>query len=59
MDALGAKMMDVLNKYASGNGCVLVIDVSSPTTPVLFAANSIDITASLVGLYDNNPQTTK
>lgn len=54
MDELGGKMMAVLNKYASDNGYVLVIDVSNPQTPVLFASNTIDITRDVIGLYDKN-----
>jgi len=52
MDELGGKLMAVLNKYASDNGYVLVIDVSNPQTPVLFASNTIDITRDVIGLYD-------
>jgi outer membrane protein len=54
MDELGGKMMAVLNKYASDNGYVLVIDVSNPQTPVLFASNTIDITREVIALYDKN-----
>jgi len=54
MDELGGKMMAVLNKYASDNGYVLVIDVSNPQTPVLFASNTIDITRDVISLYDKN-----
>ena len=54
MDELGGKMMAVLNKYASDNGYVLVIDVSNPQTPVLFASNTIDITRDVIGLYDKS-----
>ena len=54
MDELGGKMMAVLNKYASDNGYVLVIDVSNPQTPVLFASNTIDITRDIIALYDKN-----
>ena len=54
MDELGGKMMAVLNKYATDNGYVLVIDVSNPQTPVLFASNTIDITRDVIGLYDKN-----
>jgi outer membrane protein len=53
-DELGGKMMAVLNKYATDNGYVLVIDVSNPQTPVLFASNTIDITRDIIGLYDKN-----
>jgi len=54
MDELGGKMMAVLNKYAADNGYVLVIDVSNPQTPVLFASNTIDITRDVIALYDKN-----
>jgi len=54
MDELGGKMMAVLNSYAQQNGYVLVIDVSNPQTPVLFASNTIDITRDVIGLYDKN-----
>jgi outer membrane protein len=57
MDELGGKMMAVLNKYAQDNGFVLVIDVSNPQTPVLFASNTIDITRDVIGLYDKNAGT--
>lgn len=54
MDELGGKMMAVLNKYAADNGYLLVIDVSNPQSPVLFASNTIDITREVIGLYDKN-----
>ncbi|MGI8990869.1 MAG: OmpH family outer membrane protein [Bryobacteraceae bacterium] len=52
MSDLGGKMMAVLNKYATDNGYVLVLDVSSQQTPVLYASNTIDITREIIGLYD-------
>jgi outer membrane protein len=52
MQTLGPKMMDVLNRYATERGFALVLDLSSPQTPVLYASNSIDITGDIVELYD-------
>jgi outer membrane protein len=49
---LGGRMMAVIDKYAKDNGFVLILDVSSPQTPVLFASNSIEITKDIVDLYD-------
>lgn len=49
---LGQKVMAVIDKYARDNGYALVLDVSNPQTPVLFAANSIDITKDIIDLYD-------
>jgi outer membrane protein len=57
---LGGRMMAVIDKYAKDNGYTLVLDVSSPQTPVLFASNTIDITKDIIELYDKNagPATT-
>jgi outer membrane protein len=54
LNDLGAKLMAVINKYAKDNGYSLVIDVSNPQTPVMFAADSIDITKDVIDLYDRN-----
>jgi outer membrane protein len=54
LNELGAKLMAVINKYAKDNGYSLVIDVSNPQTPVMFAADSIDITKDVIDLYDRN-----
>lgn len=47
---IGRKIVDVLGKYAPGNGYGTVLDDSSQTTPVLYAAT--DITEQVVKLYD-------
>jgi len=52
MQELGNKMMAVVEKYATQNGFALVLDVSNPQTPVLWAASSVDITNDIVKLYD-------
>jgi outer membrane protein len=52
MNDLGAKIMDVIIKYANQNGLAMVIDVSSQQTPVLWADQSINITEQIVKLYD-------
>ena len=58
MQELGNKVMAVLEKFATANGYALVLDVSNPQTPVLWAASAIDITADIVKLYDQaNPGT--
>jgi outer membrane protein len=58
MQELGNKVMAVLEKFATANGYALVLDVSNPQTPVLWAATSIDITSDIVKLYDQaNPGT--
>ena len=56
MQELGNKMMGVIEKYATQNGIALVVDVSNPQTPVLWASQTIDITGDIVKLYDQaNP----
>lgn len=54
MQELGQRIMAVINKYAKDHGFSLVIDVSSQQTPVLYAANEIDITGDIIKLYDQN-----
>jgi len=54
MQELGGRIMAVINKYSKDHGYSLIIDVSSQQTPVLFAANEIDITADIIKLYDQN-----
>jgi outer membrane protein len=44
----------VVDRYAGEHGFALILDVSSPQTPVLFASNSIDITRDIVSLYDQS-----
>jgi outer membrane protein len=55
MQEIGGKMMAVLDKYAKENGFAVILDVSAQTTPVLWAANGIDITKDIIDLYDKAP----
>jgi outer membrane protein len=52
LQELGQKIMLVVDRYATEHGFALILDVSSPQTPVLYAANAIDITRDIVTLYD-------
>lgn len=54
MQELGGRLMAVISRYAKDNGFSLIIDVSSQQTPVLYAANEIDITNEVIALYDKN-----
>jgi outer membrane protein len=54
MGELGSRIMAVIDKYAKDNGYTLVLDVSSPQTPVMYASNTIDITRDIIELYDKN-----
>ena len=57
MNDLGGKMLQVINKYSTDKGYVLVLDVSAQTTPVIFASNTIDITRDIIDLYDKSAAT--
>ena len=54
LNQLGQKMMVVIDKYARDNGYTVVLDVSNPQTPVLYASNTVDITKEIIDLYDKN-----
>jgi len=52
VNRLGKKMLDVLEKYAKSNGYAMVLDVSNPQTPVLYASPGANITKELVDAYN-------
>jgi outer membrane protein len=54
LQQLGQKMMAVIERYSKDNGYTLVVDVSNPQTPVLYASPSVDITKEIVELYDKS-----
>lgn len=55
LQGLGQRMMAVIEKYAKDNGYTMVLDVSNPQTPVLYASSAIDITQDVISLYDKSP----
>ncbi len=52
LDELGQKMIKVIDDYAVANGYAVIIDVSNPQTPVLYASNQVDITKEIIEAYD-------
>ena len=56
LQQLGQKILAVIEKYARDNSITMVVDVSSPQTPVLYASPSVDITKEIIELYDKNAQ---
>jgi len=52
LNRLGKKMLDVLEKYARDNGYAVVMDVSNPQTPVLYAHPGTNITKELIEAYN-------
>lgn len=53
VNKIGQKMMAVLDKFAKSSGYSVVIDASAQNTPVVYAADQVDITQQIVKLYDN------
>lgn len=52
LQSLGQRLIAVIEKYAKDNGYTMVLDVSNPNTPVLYAASSTEITQDIISLYD-------
>jgi len=56
INRLGQKMITVMEKYAKANGYAVILDVSNPQSPVLWASTSADLTKELVDAYNvDNP----
>jgi outer membrane protein len=54
LNDLGGRIMQVINKYATDNGFAMIVDISSPQTPVIWASTAIDVTNDIIKLYDAN-----
>ncbi|MDX2269586.1 MAG: OmpH family outer membrane protein [Bryobacter sp.] len=54
LNDLGGRIMQVINKYATDNGFSMILDISSPQTPVIWASTAVDVTNDVVKLYDAN-----
>ena len=54
LQSLGQRIYAVIEKYAKDNAYTVILDVSSPNTPVLYASAGIDITQDIVALYDKS-----
>lgn len=52
VNRIGGKMLDVLAKYGKDNGYTVILDVSNPQTPVLWAREGTEITKELVDAYN-------
>ncbi len=52
VNRLGTKMLKVMEDYAQKNGYAVIMDVSNPQTPVLYAAQNTNITQQLVDAYN-------
>lgn len=56
VNRIGRKMMVILDKYSKENNYAVIFDTSAQQTPVVYAANTIDVTQDIIRLYDQgNP----
>jgi outer membrane protein len=49
---LGNKVYATLDKYAKANGFSVIVDVSSPQSPILWASQATNITKAIVDAYN-------
>lgn len=52
VNRIGAKMLNVLEKYANANHYTVILDVSNPQTPILWSGPGTNITKELVDAYN-------
>jgi outer membrane protein len=51
-DAIGQKMLAVLDKYSKDKGLAVVMDSSAQGSPLVYGAAQLDITDEIIRLYD-------
>ena len=51
-NSVGQKMMAIIDKYSKDNGYQIVLDISNPQSPVLYAVNEVNITNAIITAYD-------
>ena len=49
---IGGKLLEVLDKFAKQNGYSVILDVSGQQSPVLWAAQTSDVTQEIVNSYN-------
>jgi outer membrane protein len=54
VNQIGSKMVQLVDKYAGENGYTIVIDGSSQSSTVVYAAPSANITEQIISLYDSS-----
>lgn len=54
VNELGGRIVALIDKYAKDNGYTLIVDLSSPQSPVLYHSPTLDITKEIIELYDKN-----
>jgi outer membrane protein len=54
INEIGRKMLAVINDHAQKSGYTVVLDVSSPQTPVLYADPTTDVTQKIIELFNES-----
>jgi Skp family chaperone for outer membrane proteins len=52
VNRIGTKLMEALDKFAKTNGFSMIIDVSGPQNPVLWAQPNVDVTQQVAAAYN-------
>ena len=52
INEIGRRMLGIISEHARKNSYTIVLDVSSPQTPVLYADSALDITAKVIDAYN-------
>lgn len=52
INGIGREMLEIISDHAQKNELGLVLDVSSPQTPVLYASAGIDVTQEIIDMYN-------
>lgn len=52
LERIGRKMVDVLDRYARENGYSVILDTSGQNSPILYAADQVNVTQEIIRLYD-------
>jgi outer membrane protein len=53
VDRVGNKLVELIKKYAQDNGYIVVLDVSTTRSPVIWATPATDITQEIVNAYNS------
>jgi outer membrane protein len=53
VNKIGGKLMEVLDKYAKSNGYSMIVDVSNPQSPILWASAATDVTQEIANAYNS------
>jgi Skp family chaperone for outer membrane proteins len=59
LDGLTPRMKQVIDLYAKDHGCAVVFNVADQNTPIVYVADSSDITTAVVDMYDKTQAVSK